>query len=115
MKSTVLDVLKIYFEGNQFVFKYHNLDLSVSFVQCICVLIIATIFILLKYKSKKTLGLTITLWVSILAPLSWFTIFKSHSFIHTHMNFIVWYMPFMLLGYVLIGNCVSYFFRKKEI
>jgi hypothetical protein len=50
MKSTVLDVLKIYFEGNQFVFKYHNLDLSVSFVQCICVLIIATIFILLKYN-----------------------------------------------------------------
>jgi hypothetical protein len=115
MKSAVLDVLKIYFEGNQFVFKYHDLDLSVSFFQCICVLIIATIFTLSKYKSKKTLGLTITLWVSILAPLSWFTIFKSHSFIHTHMNFIVWYMPFMLLGYVLIGNCVSYFFRKKEI
>lgn len=113
MKSSIWEVLKIYFNGNQFVFKSHNFNLSISFFQCICVLIIATLFIVLKYNTKKNIALTITLWVSILAPLSWFVIFKSHSFIHTHMNFIVWYMPFMLFGFVLIGNCVSQLFRKK--
>jgi hypothetical protein len=113
MKSSIWEVLKIYFNGNQFVFKSHNFNLSISFFHCICVLIIGTIFILLKYNSKKNIALTITLWVSILAPLSWFVIFKSHSYIHTHMNFIVWYMPFMLFGFVLIGNCVNQLFRKK--
>lgn len=113
MKSSIWQVLKIYFNGNQFVFKSHNFSLSISFFQCICVFIIATFFILLKYNSKKNIALTITLWASILAPLSWFVIFKSHSYIHTHMNFIVWYMPFMLFGFVLIGNCVSQLFRKK--
>ena len=113
MKSSVWEVLKIYFNGNQFVFKSHNFNLSISFFQCICVLILATFFILLKYNSKKNIALTITLWISILAPLSWFVIFKSHSYIHTHMNFIVWYMPFMLFGFVLIGNCVNQLFRKK--
>lgn len=113
MKSSVWEILKIYFNGNQFVFKSHNFNLSISFFHCICVLIIATFFILLKYNSKKYIALTITLWISILAPLSWFVIFKSHSYIHTHMNFIVWYMPFMLFGFVLIGNCVSQLFRKK--
>ena len=52
-------------------------------------------------------ALIITFWVSIIAPLSWFILFKSHSYIHTHMNFIVWYMPFALLGYVLLGYLFS--------
>jgi hypothetical protein len=42
-------------------------------------------------------------WVSILAPLSWFIIFKAHSYIHTHMNYIVWQMPFVLFGSALCG------------
>jgi hypothetical protein len=114
MRSSVWDVLFTYFKGNEFVFKYHNLNLTVSFFQCICILLIVTIFILIKYKTQKTLALITTLWISILAPISWFVIFKSHSFIHTHMNFIVWYMPFMLLGYVLIGNCATTFLNKKS-
>jgi hypothetical protein len=42
-------------------------------------------------------------WFSLLAPLSWFVIFKGHSFIHTHMNAITWHMPFMFLGFALVG------------
>lgn len=42
-------------------------------------------------------------WFSLLAPLSWFIIFKAHSYIHTHMNFIVWHMPFALFGFALVG------------
>ena len=38
--------------------------------------------------------LVLATWFSILAPFSWYIIFKAHSFIHMHMNFIVWQMPF---------------------
>ena len=42
-------------------------------------------------------------WFSFLAPLSWFVIFKAHSHCHTHMNFLVWQMPFTILGVALCG------------
>jgi hypothetical protein len=48
-------------------------------------------------------ALLISTWFSLLAPLSWFAIFKAHSFIHTHLNYIVWQMPFTLYGFALCG------------
>jgi hypothetical protein len=55
-----------------------------------------------KHQNKlwALIGMT---WFSLLAPLSWFVIFKGHSFIHTHMNAITWHMPFMFLGFALVG------------
>ncbi|MFC7356142.1 hypothetical protein ACFQO1_00455 [Jejudonia soesokkakensis] len=58
-----------------------------------------------NYKKNKTL--IITMWISISAPLSWLVVFKGHSYIHTHMNFIIWYMPFGLFGYAGIGSVMS--------
>jgi hypothetical protein len=45
-------------------------------------------------------------WFSILAPLSWFIVFKAHSFIHTGINFIVWQMPFIFFGFAVCGLVV---------
>ena len=45
-------------------------------------------------------------WFSILAPLSWFVIFKAHSYIHTHMSFLLWQMPFTLFGFAVFGAAV---------
>lgn len=68
---------------------------------------------------RRQTALTVTLWLSLLAPLSWFVIFKGHSYIHTHMNPIVWYMPFMLFGFVLAGSTGWYLLRhavqKRDI
>jgi hypothetical protein len=41
--------------------------------------------------------------VSLLAPLSWFVVFKAHSYEHTHMNFVLWQMPFSFFGFALCG------------
>ncbi len=45
-------------------------------------------------------------WFSILAPLSWFIIFKAHSYIHIHMSFLLWQMPFTLFGFAVFGAAV---------
>ena len=87
--------------------------------------IIATIVFTFNFK-KNTLSsvadsffkyfpiaLMAILWVSLAAPLSWFIIFKGHSYIHTHMNPIVWYMPFMLLGFVLTGSTGWYLLQER--
>jgi hypothetical protein len=52
------------------------------------------------------------LWVSILAPLSWFVIFKAHSFIHTHIDFVVWQMPFTLFGFAVCGMALQNIFSN---
>jgi hypothetical protein len=54
------------------------------------------------YKDKAILILVYTTWFSILAPLFWYIIFKSHAYIHTG-DAIVWQMPFTLFGFAVCG------------
>lgn len=55
-----------------------------------------------------------TTWFSILAPLSWFVIFKAHSYIHTHMSFLLWQMPFTLFGFAVLGYAIRSWTKKTE-
>jgi len=57
-------------------------------------------------------ALTVTLWISILAPLSWFVIFKGHSYVHKVHDPIVWFMPFMFYGIGLLGVTTEKFIRS---
>jgi len=52
---------------------------------------------------RKLTALSIATWFSLLAPLSWILVFKGHSHIHTHMNYITWHMPFTFFGFALFG------------
>lgn len=60
------------------------------------------------HNLKLLKALVITVWFSFLAPLSWFILAKSHSYIH-NINYIVWHMPFMIFGFALMG----YYWRLK--
>ena len=53
-------------------------------------------------------------WFSILAPLSWFVIFKAHSYIHTHMSFLLWQMPFTLFGFAVFGAAVIAWTKNRR-
>jgi hypothetical protein len=55
-------------------------------------------------ERRTSAALLAATWFSLLAPLSWFVLFKAHSFIHTHMDAIVWHMPFVLLGFAVVGR-----------
>jgi hypothetical protein len=57
-------------------------------------------------EKAREAALTAATWFSLLAPISWFVIFKAHSFIHTHMNFIVWQMPFTIFGFALCASAI---------
>jgi hypothetical protein len=62
---------------------------------------------LTEEERRKRVALVFATWFSMLAPLSWFIIFKSHSYIHTHMNFIVWQMPFVFFGFAVCALVVK--------
>ncbi len=125
LDSSLWDVLMAYWNGHVFNLTHwsdHPLWQSISrisFGSCILFFLFVSILV---FSSKtirqfpafrrQQIALTAMLWVSLLAPLSWFIIFKGHSYIHTHMNHIVWHMPFMLLGAVLTGSMLSFFVRQ---
>lgn len=60
------------------------------------VLIIINIIMLLKFKKSNSKNLNIAMFIIFLLPaLSWYFLGKSHSYIHTHMNFVLWYFGFV--------------------
>ena len=63
---------------------------------------------------RKAIALIATTWYSILAPLSWYILFRPHSTIHTHVNTMGWQMPFTLLGFALCGFVITDLFRKQS-
>jgi hypothetical protein len=44
---------------------------------------------------------------SVSAPLSWYVLGKGHSWIHTHMNFVLWHVPFVNLAVVFMAVLLS--------
>lgn len=66
-------------------------------------LIFAACLILLKINFKKYKPIVFATWFSILAPLSWFFLFIQHSTNHLHLNYVIWYIPFLPLGIVCLG------------
>ena len=111
LDAPLLDVLEKYFNGPvislRSIFQNDSL-FEINLGQMIVMFSASTaLFFLLKNRAisiksneEKLLPLVITTWASILAPMSWFTIFKAHSYIHPHINNITWFMPFVLFGLV---------------
>jgi hypothetical protein len=62
---------------------------------------------------RKAIALIVATWYSLLAPLSWYILFRPHSIIHTHVNTMGWQMPFTLLGFALCGYVVTELLKKK--
>ncbi len=113
LDATTFEVVKKYLKNRAFAAtKGYRTIFKISFSQLMTIfavfsLILATMASFLKNiaDKKRTLyALLLTTWLSISAPLSWFVIFKGHSYIHTHMNFIVWYMPFAFFGFIVISS-----------
>lgn len=45
-------------------------------------------------------------------PISWFFLAKSHSFIHTHMNFVLWYLGFIAALFTVISSGIQVIFVR---
>ncbi|ULL19026.1 hypothetical protein DVH26_34120 [Paenibacillus sp. H1-7] len=127
LDASIVTVLDKYWSGE--VINLSNIVPTSSFViftaeKIILIFIIATVMVFssnlyfptIAKLRVKLISLSVTLWFSFLAPVSWFILAKGHSFIHTHMNHILWQIPFTLYGFVLTGiiaKCVVYDLNKR--
>ena len=96
-----------YLSAPPFVAKYL---LKIRYIYLIALFALASLFLYRRkpqkideHTARQTFALLSATWFSLLAPLSWFVIFKAHSYIHTHMSFIVWQMPFVFFGFAGCG------------
>ena len=109
LESHTADVVMTYLKGSFFGPTKAG-SFGVTYLILVFVFMIASVFLYImrnkysdKEKRKSSQALVIATWFSLLAPLSWFVIFKAHSYLHTHMNYIVWQMPFTMFGFALCG------------
>ena len=59
------------------------------------VLVVTGLFILKKINHKYFVRDFVLISYMSLIPLSWFILAKGHSYIHVHMNFVLWYLGFI--------------------
>lgn len=53
--------------------------------------------------------------VFFLTSASWFCLAKAHSYIHTHMNFVLWYFGFIQISIYIIVRKIIGLFQKKVV
>lgn len=49
-------------------------------------------------KRSQLKALSITFYLSLVAPISWYVLASAHSYIHLDINYILWSLPTLLLG-----------------
>jgi hypothetical protein len=92
--------------------------LSVSFSKLMVLFAIASTLLLLVSRFidtgalRKNVALIVSTWVSVLAPFSWFLIFKQHSYMHAFLNNLAWHMPFTLLGFAICGAAIALILKQ---
>lgn len=111
LKAVWLDVNAFIRAPNDFVAWYL---FRVRFAQLIAGFGLASLLLLGLSRRERdddarrvTAGLVAATWFSLLAPLSWFVLFKAHSAIHVGMNQIAWHMPFVLFGFAVVGRLLD--------
>ena len=118
MNGIFFDLNNYLSQANSFV---SNFLLKVRYYYLIVLFVVMSA--LLFWRSNKEMlaarrphyiALIWTTWFSILAPLSWHVIFKAHSYIHTHMSFLLWQMPFTFFGFAVFGATVIAWTKGKK-
>ena len=108
LEASTIEVVTTYIEGAFFEprSQVSRALFKVRYSYLIIAFIVMSIFLFFRGDEKRRqhrIALICATWFSILAPLSWYVIFKAHSFIHTHMNYLLWQMPFTFFGFAICG------------
>jgi hypothetical protein len=92
-------------------------NLEISYLSIFIVFVLVTILFysvakVIEHKELKTSSFIVTTWLSAVAPLSWLIIFKAHAYLHLHLDFIIWQMPFAFLGFGMCGAILQFFLTR---
>lgn len=109
LKKFHLDIITRY-SGNSFI----NEDLTFIKVPFAVILLAGIVCSVYLYLKKIDIKLIFTTWFSITAPFSWFILFQQHAHIHKHIDFFIWYCPFLILIILLISLTLNSFLKTLK-
>ncbi|MBB4806586.1 hypothetical protein HNP38_001882 [Chryseobacterium defluvii] len=107
LKQYHLDIVTRYIGGS-----FISEDfIKLPFIIIIGLGIACSVFLYVKNIERRLIAVT---WFSVTAPLSWLILFKEHAHIHPHIDFFIWYCPFLLLVILLISLTLNFFFKTLK-
>ena len=113
--ASVKSVIWRYFEGNDITLvKNFGIPLGLFVVVAILALMDRKVIWYLGNDRRKLHILALAFLASLAAPLSWFAIAKGHSFVHPHIDMILWYVPAIPLAGALCGVSLSLIVENRS-
>ncbi len=67
-----------------------------------------------RQAGRLDLRLPVMYGVSFLTTISWFILAKAHSYIHTHINYVLWYFGFTQVCFYVICDKIRSVVQKRE-
>ncbi len=115
LKHFKIDILYRYMGNNalELGFLQSHLMPKIPFGLFFLLGLLCCIFIFIKIKKLRNLALIAKL--SFLAPASWLIIFREHGHVHTHVDFMIWYFPYLLFCFLLIGLTFQFIINKNNL
>nr|WP_294529170.1 hypothetical protein [uncultured Blautia sp.] len=113
LHASKYSVLKSYFIGGQPILFTWRMDLIVLVI----IIAIALTFISRDYikeiddRRDSLVALDAMILISFLGPLSWYVLASGHSYIHTHICYLLWSVPFLMLGSALFFYVFAYLLK----
>ena len=115
VSADLFPVLKTYFSQKEI---YWHLDTASLLITSLFILMIFISFIIPEKHTKTKNKIAALLFITVLSffgTLSWHIAAKGHSFVHTHMNYVLWSVPFTILLFALIGYCFTLLKKRIKI
>lgn len=111
-KNAIYLIFKKYLKGNAFdIYIFEKYNIVIPYIAVFALVVISMLVIFFFYRktqfSVKYNALLLAFIVSLICPYSWFFIFKEHALVHLHIDYIVWYLPFLLFGFAIIGTALN--------
>jgi hypothetical protein len=84
---------------------------SISFVGLVAGILLYRLKSRRQVGDSRIVGLKAAYWLSLIGAISWLVIMPGHAYVHAHLNGIVFYMPYLLICYIIFGLVISRWVR----
>ncbi|GEM_PF-2109169 len=111
------NIIKDYLRGDMYFWGFAPSSFQFFFAYLIgFIIVMALVLFIITRNSleRKYNAIILSTMLSVACPLSWYVIFKEHSFWHPQIDYIIWYMPFLLLGFTIVGVTLSKLFKRAD-
>ncbi len=113
--GNIIYILATYFGGESFSWGFLQFGFKFKFIYTLAIIAAFGIIMYLltrNIENRKYKALLTASFISLACPLSWYLIFRQHATWHIHLDYIVWYMPTLLLGFAIVGVGVSLIVKR---